>query len=185
MMPASHEMATALEAAVVRPCLFYEIDHSDGAVRFWTGVGTKQWNSVSWIGGGSLISFNGVKADGQIAVQDIQVTLSGLNPAGLDLKNINVRGVPAKLWMGLLRSNQSVIPDPILLRSMELDNLDYVIDDSGKAQITVTGQSYLWATSKPTRLAWTPEEHKRKYPNDTGFDLVHTFATTKTAWRRT
>ncbi len=185
MIDMTLEMQEAMESRLVRTCLFYGIDHPEAPLGFWNGIGTKAWDGKAWTGGGTLLAFSGVKSDGQIAVQDISVSLSGIDPTGLDLTDAKVRGLQSSLWFGLLRADQSVIPDPVLLRQMTLDNLSYKLNDDGTATLAVVGQSYLWATNKPTRLAWTPEEHKRKYPEDTGFDLVHTFATKKTAWRRT
>jgi hypothetical protein len=181
----SLEMDAACSAPIQRPCLFFEIEHATAPVRLWTGVGTKQWDGKSWIGGGTLLGFSGVKDDGQIAVQDITVSLSGVDPKAIDLTNISVRGLTSRLWLAMLREDQSVIPNPIQLREMDLDIVAYNLNDDGSATLSVTGQSYLWAMSQATGLLWTPEEHKRKYPDDTGFDLVHTITKKKTAWRRT
>lgn len=185
MIPMTYEMQEAKKSPTPRTAIFVAIDHEDGELNLWNGIGANTWGGKTFTGAGALMSVSGIKSDAQPTVQDITIGLSGVDPSMINLTRLKVRGTQAMVWFALLDLSNRVIPDPVLLRQITLDVVSWQMTDEGDANISVVGQSYLWAFGQATRVAWTPEEQKRKYPEDSGLDMVHTIEGQKSAWTQT
>src|SRR5690348_17133335 len=102
-------MAAAVQAAVVRPAIFYEGEfYSAGSpsaqfLRLWTGMGDLVWNGYTWTGGGNLLAISPIEESTRIEALGFSVTLSGMPSALISLALQSIRqGKPGKLWLGLL-----------------------------------------------------------------------------------
>lgn len=182
MISVSAEFRQALKDRSVAKVALSEFSHPDGFTRFWGGAGNLAWNGVSWIGIGDLGSVSEIADDDQIAVTDLVFTLAGIDPDRLSLLGTDLKGQTAKVWFACVRADLTVVPDPVPLRVARMDSVIQKIEDNLTASITLTCQADLWKADQPGRAAFTPEEQKVLYPDDTGFDLIHSESVG--GWRR-
>ena len=151
--------------------LMAEIEHPDGTARFWSGVGKLTWGGFTWTGSGKLGSVTPIKQTSDLSIQEIQFKMSGVDPDIAAALNDDVRNRSGKVWLaGIWR--RSVVADPFSLLDSELDYQQLDADDQGNVTVTITGRSGFYALDRNIDEAWTSEEQKSLYPDDTGFDLI-------------
>jgi len=182
MIAFTAEFRAGLADRSIAKTALVEMTYAGGVNRLWSGVGQVQWNGQTWQGLGDLASISEIQDDDQVAVSDLVFQLAGVDPERLKLLNTNVKGQTAKVWFALVRPDRSVIADPVRIRTANLDVVTQNINESLQATLTVTAQADLWKSDQPGRAAFTPEEQKATYPDDTGFDLVGTTAVG--SWKR-
>ncbi len=177
------EMKAALKSRSLRYALFVQIDHPNGMARLWTGVGTIQWAGETWRGIGTIGGVSGVEASGQITIQTVELVLSGVSRSEIaSFLEGEIKGREAKIWWAALSEQSTVVPDPVLLSVLSLDTRTYAIADDGSVTLKLTGQLGLWQLERPLAWAWSSEQQKLLYPDDTGFDLIPGLINQKLAW---
>lgn len=184
MIPLSQEFREGLADPAVAKTLLAAITQPDGVSHLWTGAGSVLWQGEEYLGLGDLCDVSEIVDDDQVAVSDLVFTLSGVDPAQLQLLQSNVKGQTARLWFALVRRDLTIIPSPVALRVARLDVMTQKIETSLSATITVVSQADLWKSDQPNRAAFTTQEQQSLgYGDDTGFDLIGTSSTG--SWRRT
>lgn len=168
--PMTYRMAEHLRRR--RPiALLAEIEHPDGAGRFWSGIGQLAWRGQTWTGSGMLGKITPIKQTSAIAVQEIQFQMSGVDAETASKLNDNVRNLSGKAWLAGIWKRE-VVPDPYLILQSQLDYQQYDVDEDGNAVLTITARSGFYTLERNIDEAWTTEEQKKLYPNDTGLDLI-------------
>lgn len=169
--PLTERMASALAAG--RPLgLLCEIEHPDGTGRFWTGIGTLAYGGYNWAGIGTLGAVTPVRQTSDIAIQDIQFTLSGVDPDILADLNEDVRNLTGSLWLACFGDKGEVIADPYQLVDALLDYQTLHVGDDGSATISITARTGFYTLDRGIDEAWTPESQKLDYPTDVGLDMI-------------
>lgn len=164
--------------------LFGELDHPDGMVRLWTGIGDIEWNGETWLGRGKLARLGQVQSSEELMISDRVMSIVGVDPAQLSLLTGNVRNRVATFWIAGVDRGR-VIADPYLLDEVLMDAQAFPVDENGQASIVITGFSGIWTLERAQEIVWSSEEAKTEYPAETGFDLINELAQKEVRWTRT
>lgn len=181
-------MASAVQAAVVRPAIFFEGEFSAAGspdtqyLRLWTGVGNISWDGKLWSGAGKLLGISPIEESARIEAVGFTVTLSGMpsDQISLALQSIE-QGRPGKIWLAAMDSDGSLIADPYLQQQGRFDIV--MIEDNGSTcTIQAQYESRLVDLLKPRTRRYTVEDQKIDYPNDTGFHKVAALQDIQLIW---
>ncbi len=161
-----------------------EIDHPEGYVRAWTGIGTLRYGGFDWIGVGALGGVRGIQAASDIQIVDHAYILTNIPPDYEEFVNAKIKGRNAKTYLAFLSNANTVIDEPLLIGTTSLDTSVLTSAEDGSSTLALKGQSDLWQLEKPLNIALTSEEQKRRFPGDTGFDYVTKLTVQRIAWTR-
>ena len=76
---------SAIESSQVRPFYLFEGQFISGTVRAWNGIGDLSWNSQTWGGLGSFLSFSQIEETSDVKAAGMTVTLNGMLSANISL----------------------------------------------------------------------------------------------------
>lgn len=164
--------------------MFAEIDHPDGMVHIWSGVGDIEWDGATWVGRGQLARLSQIQSTQEMTISERTMVLRGVDPSTLEFLSANVRNRVATFWLGCVRKGK-VVRDPYLIDELLMDAQSFPVSENGEAAIVITGFSGLWTLERPQEIAWSTEEAKLEYADETGFDLIPALASKEVRWRRT
>lgn len=164
--------------------LLAEIEHPDGAARFWTGIGTLEWNGYSWTGSGTLGQVTPVKQTSTLAIQELIFSLAAVDPAIVATLSDDVRNLAGKLWLTCIGPGKSVI-DPYQIVDSELDYQSFSADADGKVTIAITARTGFYTLARALDESWTSEEQHVVYPTDVGLDLIPALQNQELQWTLT
>lgn len=181
-------MMTARLAAALKKrlplALLAEIEHPDGAARFWTGVGPLEWNGYTWTGASVLGQVTPIKQTTTLAIQEIVFSLAAVDPAIVATLSDDVRNRSGKVWFTCIGPGNSVI-DPFQIVDSELDYQSFSADADGKVGISITARSGFYTLVRALDESWTSEEQHVVYPTDSGLDLISSLQNQELQWTRT
>jgi len=180
------EMARALKEK--RPlAALVELDHPDGLVRAWSGIGTLRYNGEDWYGLGIFGDVGPMVITTETVIQEITYSLSGIEPDQEELQFLNafVRGRSGRQWLAALDEQGRVIKDPYELPSTRLDYQTQDVDDDGTAKVSVLAYAGFYTLERSIDECWTAEDQRKRYPNDSGFDLITSLTGKDIIWTRT
>lgn len=164
--------------------LMAEIEHPDGTGRFWSGIGKLYWRGQTWTGSSKLGTVTPIKHTSAIAIQEIQFRMSGVDPETAASLNDDVRNRSGYVWLAGIWK-RSVVPDPFQLMVAQLDYQQLDADEDGNVGVSIIGRSGFYELERNIDEAWTSEEQKTLYPNDTGLDLIPSLQNQDIIWSPT
>lgn len=184
MRPLTLAMARALksDAPLV---IFAEINHPSGPGQFWSGLGKKDWNGNSWTGAGKLGAITAVQQSSNIAIQEINFTLSGVDSDVLAQLSDDVRNLSGRAWLSCLDDKGNVVADPYQFVDSELDYQNLNVANDGTASVTITARMGFYTLDRGLDEAWTSQNQKLTYPNDTGLDMIPSLQNLSILWTPT
>lgn len=169
--PLTARMAEALRKH--RPlALLAEISHPSGTARFWTGIGPLSWNGYVWTGSGALGTVTPIKRTSDMAIQEINFTLAGVDAAVAGGLNDNVRNLPGRVWLACLGSGNTIIANPYPILDAQLDYQTLSAAEDGSVAIQITARSGFYTLERGLDEAWTTEQQKIDFSGDSGLDLI-------------
>lgn len=161
--------------------LFADIDHPDGMVRLWSGTGDIVWDGETYIGRGRLGTLSQVESGSALQINDRLMTLAGVDPTQTQFLSADVRNRVASFALGCVEGGK-VVRDPYLIDEILMDSQSLPVNEGGQMMIQITGYSGLWTLQRPQNLAWSSEQAKTEYPDETGFDFIPSLTNKDTAW---
>lgn len=167
----SWRMASAMQNGAAQ-VLLAQIEHPDGTVRFWSGLGTLSWNGYSWVGTGTLGTVRPVKRTIELSIQEIQFVLSGVDVDTVATLSDDVRNLAGEVWLACLDDGGQVVPDPLQLVEAQLDYQTHQVAEDGTATIVITARTGFYTLQRALNDRWSIEDQKLRYPADTGLDLI-------------
>ncbi len=175
-------LATAVQAAVLRPVLFYEGEFAASTLNLWTGLGSFSWDGKTWTGGGNLMQISPIEESSRVEALGFSVTLSGMPSASISLALQSLRqGKPGRLWLGALDADNALVGDPYQAKEGKLDIA--VIDDNGEScTIQATYESRMIDLFRPRERRYTDQDQQIDYPGDDGFGLVPAIQDRQILW---
>jgi hypothetical protein len=179
--PLTYRMAQALRER--NPlALLAEIEHPDGTARFWTGIGKLNWNGLVWTGTSTLGSVAPISNTSDLEIQEINFGLAGVDPAVVAALNDNVRNLSGKVWLACLAQGNNVVADPYLIVDSQLDYQSFSAQADGSVAISITARTGFYTLTRALDEAWTSEEQRVLYPNDSGLDLISSLQNQSLQW---
>jgi hypothetical protein len=179
-------MQTALQAEVVRPVIFFEGEFWSGGgivtVRLFTGYGTLTWNSVTWTGGGHLLSISPIGENAELRAEGFEVVLSGMPSGSITTALEGMRqGRPGTLWLGFFDEANAVIADPYILQRGRLDIAPLRMGGETSI-ISARYESILIDLDTPRDRRMTHEDLQIDHPGDLGFQYVGKLQDARIMW---
>lgn len=169
-------MSAVLKAALRRGDIalaaMVEIDHPEGFARFWSGVGNIEHDGETFIGCGRLGRIEAVSESTEIEIAETRFVLSGVDAALVAGLDKSVKGRKGRIYEAVLDSAWRVIHRE-LLSETALDSQIYTIDKDGSATIAIVAHAGLFFLRNRSAAKWSPEEARRAFPGETGFDEIH------------
>lgn len=182
----SRALTTALRAetlaAGLEPVFFAFFDFQGGAVRVWSGLGSKTWGGNTYSGLGHLGSVAPIEESADLKANGVAFQLSGV-PSGLIATALgdNYQGRDVKLWLGALDGSGAVVADPYLLFAGRMDNLE-IDDGTESATIRVFAESRMVDLRRSNERRFTHEDQQIDFPGDDGLDYMPTAQSTPFMW---
>ena len=165
------DLIEAIRAGEATAHMFVELDHPDGVVRAWTGIGSVAWAGATWVGTGALGSIEGVQHTGDMREHEVTMTLSGVDPRSLGLAGDGIRNRDATLWVRWEKSDGTWWSSAMVLWK---GLMDYATseEDGGEGTVSILARSPIADWQAAANVAWTHEEQIAAYPGDTGLDRI-------------
>lgn len=178
----SNDMVTQVTANQLTPVILIKAEFDSGAVRFWTGIGSIDYNSEAYTGAGNLISISEIKEVNGVEAQGATFQLSGINASLISLAlTEDYQGRPISVYYGCLDTNAALVADPILLFKGRMDVLQ--IDDTGSTTtLSMQAENRLIDLKRTKVRRYTPEDQKQQYPGDLGLDFVASLQEMEIVW---
>ena len=177
-------MAEAIRAG--RPLIMMaEIDHPDGLARFWTGIGTLDYNGYQWTGAGALGEVGPITYTIDLTVQDVVFSVKGLSPTDVDRLSSSIRGYYGTVWRACLDEFGQVIADPFRISKVIFDTQTHTVGEDGKASISIVGHTAFFNLARRVDQVWSPQSQKRLFPTDTGMDSIPSLQNKELQWTKT
>lgn len=163
---------TEVDAATLRPVLFYEGVFTGGTLRLWSGVGTISWNSQSWVGAGNLLGISDITETADLRAEGITLSLSGLSSTTIAIALAQARlGLAGSVWFGVMTAAGAVIADPYLAFKGKLD-VPTIEDNGDTCVISVSYEHQLVDLERPRIRRFTHEDQQIDHPGDLGFEYM-------------
>lgn len=163
------DLLDAIRAGQAPWRLFVELDHPDGLVRLWSGLGQTTWNDAAWLGAAYLGTIEGVTHTGDLRENEVAFTMSQVDPRWLNLSTFSVRNRPATIWCRWMRTDGTFWDSSLIIWK---GLMDYASTDEAEAKLTITARSPIADWRVAANVAWTNEEQQALYPGDTGLDRI-------------
>jgi hypothetical protein len=151
----------------------------NGAVRLWTGYGTKDINGQEYQGAGEILQIDGLNDVSDLSSRAVTITLSGVGSAITSLAlNESFQNRTVNIYLGVVG-----VDDPVLIYSGLADVMP--IEDSGEVStISLILENDLAILEKVEGRRYTDESQRARFPNDSFFSRVSTMEDTQTLWGR-
>ena len=164
----------------VQPFYAAEILLDSGALRLWTGVGTRTIDGETYIGGGDFVSVSGLEEVADLSAKNITLELSGMPSSVIQTALVEpYQRRKARVLWGTIDNPTEYVE----LFSGSLNQM--VISDSAETgTVTVSVDSKLVELEKASNWRYTSESHKARHPGDTFFDFVAAIQDKKITFER-
>lgn len=173
----------------VRDVTLALIQHPDGDVRVWDGIGILEHDGEQWLGTGLLGSISVAGETTETLVSDLVFGLSGVDANLAALADSSVKGLMAWVWKGFCDENMRVVAT-LQIAEAVLDRLEIAVDENGQASVKLTARSGFYFLETQSTAVWDPQHQRAMLEalgedpdSDTGFDLMHEMKNTQVAWR--
>lgn len=163
---------TEIDGNQLSPALLVKFEFASGDVRFWTGYGSKTYNSEEYTGIGDVMGVSTVEEVQDIRATSVTFTLSGLNSSVISAAlQSQYQGRAVTMWFAVLDSSGALIADPYELFSGRMDVISFS-DNGDAADFAIKCESNAIDIRKAKERRFTPEDQKIDYPSDKGLDYI-------------
>jgi hypothetical protein len=164
-------MLAALESGLIRPVILAALSFRSATRYIWTGVGNLVFAGNTYVGIGSFGGLGQVKEGVDDRVDNLQISLSGIDPIilGESLTDIQ-QGAPATVYFGLM-SDTGTLLGPYQLFGGVVDTADTNVG-ADTATITLTLESLMVDGQRPSMRRYTSADQRIQFPDDTAFGWV-------------
>ena len=172
-----------IAATELQPILLFLAEFQSGTIYIWNGIGDLSWNSQTWTGVGTFMSFSDIEESTEVKAVGATITLNGIPSDLVSTALSDVRqNKPGKLYLGFLSSG-SIVSDPYLIFAGRLDVV-HLDESSEGSTISLQYESRLIDLSRPRVFRYTPEDQEREFAGDLGMEFVPALQDKKVTWGR-
>lgn len=172
----------------VTEVVLVKLEHPDGPVFLWDGMGILDFDGVEWHGVGRLGSVQLGGSDIEVKIDEVVFTLSGIDEQFVSYLDQTVKGCMGWVWKAFLGPDYQVRFRE-LLTECELDQPTFTSEPNGQATMKVAANGGFYFLENQSRAVWDTEE-QRNYlvslgedpDSDTGFDMMSQLKNLTLAW---
>lgn len=179
--PISAAMADAIKAGFDL-ALIAQIEHPDGTLYAWTGVGTLSYNGQDYVGAGRLGQVSPVRSTSDLAIQEITFSMSGVNATDVARLSSSVRNGQAQVWLVALDGGR-VVADPYQVIDAIEDFQTLEVGDDGSVSLNIVARNGFYTLERALQESWTAEDQKQLYPTDSGLDMIASLVNQDVQWK--
>ena len=180
----SSAFLAATQAPLLRPALFIEAHFTSGPLYAWSGFGSIDWNSQTWIGIGTLGSVSTIEEGASVEAKGITLTMNGIDATLLaDVLGEFQVGLPAIVSLGLFDSNGVLIADPVTSWAGRMDQPTIDVDGT-TATIAINCESRLLDMNVAVDRRYTNEDQQLENPGDRGLEFINSIQEVVIYWGR-
>jgi len=163
------------------------IDHPDGEVWVWSGIGDLVFDGQTYGGVGQFGRISGVGGSKELGVRQVIFDLAGVPDEAAKQLNKDVRNRVARAWVaGLDRDGMKVNGAPWQIVDGLADYQDLPAADDGTVVVRLVINEPVFSIERAQDLAWTPEWLEQTHGGGiTGLDRVAGLANAAENWTRT
>lgn len=181
------EMISGLEENC-QPIILGVFEFDSGTVGMFTGIGTIEWNGITFYGGGNLIGFSKISETQDLQAKNLILSLNSVDTSLVTVAlSENVRNRPFRLYLALVDpdgpdSNGNIfIDDPYRIFSGLMDTFE-ITDDGKSATISLSIENILLLGQRSKISRYTDEEQRKKHPSDKGFEFINRLQDREISW---
>lgn len=177
-----------LQSSNVTDVVLVHMQHPDGPVFLWNGLGILDHDGQEWQGLGRLGSVSIGASDTEVKIDDVIFTLSGIDAEHVSYLDQTVKGCKAWVWKAFMGPDYQVRFTE-LLTDCELDQPSFSAEPNGQSTMRVVANGGFYFLEVQSRAVWDTEE-QRNYlislgedpDSDTGFDMMSELKNLTLAW---
>lgn len=175
---------SAIEDSQVRPFYLFQGEFVSGTVRAWNGIGNLSWNSQTWGGLGSFLSFSSIEETSDVKAAGMTVSLNGMLSANISLALSDCRqGYSGKIYLGFFDTSNAIISSPYLIFSGRLDTVS-IDEGPDTSTVTLNYESRLIDLQRTREIRYTDQEQQRMFSGDLGLEFVADLQDKTLTWGR-
>lgn len=180
-------MVTASTGEVFRPFVAVELHFSTGFLRLNSTDRTLTFNtgaspSDDFLGAGQMGTMSVVEESAELKNYSIDMELRGIpNDLIAAALGSDYQGRPARIWLGMMDVDFSVISDPTIVFDGLMDSMSAELGET--ATITLRAQSRLARWEQPPQSRYTNEEQQNLFPGDLGLQFMPQMVEKEIIWK--
>lgn len=159
-----------IRAGLVARHVFVRLDHSQGELFLWDGIGEFVFGGNTYRGVGGLGQIGGVSDSLDVQNHEVLCTLNGVSLPALLETDTSIENRAAQIAVLWIEENGTVIASETVFVGTG-DVLRLKMDTENK-QLTAKLKAPLAEWRAPPLAFYTDAEQQRRYPGDTGFSTV-------------
>lgn len=166
------------------------IDHPDGEIRLWTGIGDLKWDGNTYEGIGRFGGIKNIGGAKELRVRQLTFELRGVPADATKHLNKDIRNRASQAWIaGMDKRGQHLNGEPWKVVDGKADYHEFPVEDDGTVTVQMMVTEPVWSIERAQNLAFTPEWINERFRDGgnriTGLDLISTLANRQESWTRT
>jgi len=165
---------------VLEPFFAIELLFDSGALRFWTGLGTKTISGEEYIGTGSLLAISDIEETAEIAAAGATLTLGGIPSELLSLALTEpYQNRVARMFFGFIGDEDNMAE----VFTGTMDRMD-IEEGTETSVIQLAVENRLLDLERPRIRRYTNNDQQSRFPGDRGLEFVETVQDREIFWGR-
>lgn len=174
---------TAIEADVVRPVVFVELQLDGGWIYANSSDRNLTVGGFFYFGIGAAGGVSAIEESGELQGSGIRVTLSGIPPAFVTaVLTESYQGRPINIRQGFFNDVYTVIATPVLQFSGLIDQMAITLGQT--ATITLSAEHKLVRWERPNVRRYTNPDQQKLFPGDFGLEFISQVVEKEILWGR-
>lgn len=199
------QMASEISSRNLSPVLMAELFFDTNPLRMWTGIGSLFWQGNEFFGGGNFIGISPIEETQDTIAKGIVASLNGIPSTLISLALAErCRGRPFRLYLAVVDNRQYIATEDdgvvqledgsgnVLLENQFIDSpyrifsglMDFMefTDNGQTADIRLSVENILITGQRPKIRRYTPEDQKKYFQQDRGFDFINQLQDKEIVW---
>jgi len=165
-------MAAAFQARVIKLLILIDADFPAGITRIWSGLGTREFSGETYRGVGALLSIPAVKERTDGGLDEVTVSLSGLDSNIFDPTILgDYQGRSFSIRLGVLTGDEETLVGPLTLFKGVMD-ADSVAESGGESVVTMIARSSDSDKAKRRPWLYSQEDQNELHAGDKGLSRM-------------
>ncbi len=164
-----------LEKSAIRTVFFVELHFKSTTLYFSTAIQNIDWGGFTWVGLGTIGNITAVDEAEGVDSKSITFVLNLAETTQLAVAIGNVdeyRGRDAKMYFCPLDENFLLVGTPVIAWRGIMDTIVTSVESDGGGTISLKCETSAYGLKRNEVLRVNGPTHKKKFPNETGFDYL-------------